>query len=105
MFELTPVPASEWTYRQIEPPGTKMITLEKNDRIIRHLSFDIEGKDFSYLLGDALNIFPQNDPDRVRRFLEFYGVDPDEVYHVRPAQNDIDKRRRSAYQRPLTVQQ
>ncbi|CAK0884488.1 unnamed protein product [Prorocentrum cordatum] len=29
MFELTPVPSSEWSYRQIAPPGTKMITLEQ----------------------------------------------------------------------------
>ncbi|CAK0893148.1 unnamed protein product, partial [Prorocentrum cordatum] len=29
MFELTPVPSNEWSYRQIAPPGTKMITLER----------------------------------------------------------------------------
>jgi homodimeric pyruvate:ferredoxin (flavodoxin) oxidoreductase len=109
---LEKVDASKWSYKQVMPPGTKMITLEENrrithpehDRIIRHLSFDIEGQDFSYLLGDALNIFPQNDEKRVREFLTKYGIDPDEVYHVQ-AGADVDKRRKVSYQRPLPVHQ
>jgi sulfite reductase alpha subunit-like flavoprotein len=110
--ELVPQPAEKWTYRQIMPPGTKMLNLEENkritpvehDRIIRHLTFDVTGKDFSYLLGDALNIFPQNDPDRIRAFLTGYGLDPDAVYQV-DLKEGADKRRKAAYRRPLSVQQ
>jgi len=112
IVELEAVDASKWTYKQTMPPGTTMITLEENrritcpthDRIIRHLSFDLKGLDFSYLLGDALNIFPQNDETRVRKFLDSYGINPDTVYYVK-AGPDCDKRRRVAYQRPLPVHQ
>ena len=63
----------ETRYIQVQPPKTKMLTMEKNvritpsdyGRIIRHLVFDVEGKDFSYLLGDALTIYPNNDPAMV----------------------------------------
>merc|ERR1719171_3036995 len=111
-FALESVPAERWTYKQIMPPGTTMITLNEcsrithpeHDRIIRHLNFDIKGLDFSYLLGDALNIYPVNDEKRSRDFCQWYGLDPDAVYHVNP-KPDVDKRRKVAYQRPLPVYQ
>ena len=111
-FKLEQVDAKRWTYKQTQPPGTKMITLGENrqithpehDRIIRHLCFDIEGLDFSYLLGDALNIFPLNEEKRVREFCEWYGIDADAVYHVTP-NDDVDKRRKVSYQRPMPVWQ
>jgi homodimeric pyruvate:ferredoxin (flavodoxin) oxidoreductase len=111
-YALESVPSSRWSYQQVMPPGTKMIQLEElsllthpdHDRTIRHLSFNIEGLDFSYLLGDALNIYPTNDEQRVREFLEWYGLDADAVYQVSP-NADVDKRRKVAYQRPLPVYQ
>jgi sulfite reductase alpha subunit-like flavoprotein len=109
---LTPVPAEQWTYKQIVPPGARLLRLSKNERItctthdrdIRHLEFELKGTDFSYLLGDALTLYPHNDPERVRDFLEWYGEDADTVYHVKPSE-DADKRRKIAYQRPLPAQQ
>merc|ERR1719230_215867 len=80
------------------------ITHPEHDRIIRHLNFDIKGLDFSYLLGDALNIYPVNDEKRARDFCQWYGLDPDAVYHVNP-KPDVDKRRKVAYQRPVPVYQ
>jgi len=111
-FALEKVDPTRWSYKQIMPPGTKMITLQENrrithpehDRIIRHLSFDIQGQDFSYLLGDALNIYPVNDEKRCKAFCEWYGINPDDVYSVEP-KADVDKRRKVAYQRPLPIWQ
>jgi len=111
-FALEQVDASLWSYKQVMPPGTKMVTLESaeritrsdHDRIIRHLSFDITGLDFSYLLGDALNIYPTNDEKRCREFCAWYGLNPDQVFHVKP-NADVDKRRKVAYQRPIPVHQ
>ena len=92
IVELEVVPnKEETTVVQVIPPGTKLLTLEKNvritaedyERIIRHLVFDVRGKDFSYLLGDALTIYPNNDPAKVKEFLDWYGIDTNDVRCVR----------------------
>eukprot|EP00397_Hematodinium_sp_SG-2012_P000320 GEMP01000320.1.p1 GENE.GEMP01000320.1~~GEMP01000320.1.p1 ORF type:complete len:1805 (+),score=426.97 GEMP01000320.1:80-5494(+) len=111
-FELVHMGNEKWNYKQICPPKTKEITLVKNtritphdyDRIIYHLLFDVSGKDFSYLLGDALSVYPQNDPARVDRFLRDYKINPDAMFKVKPLIT-IDARRHSAYRRPLTIRQ
>jgi len=113
LFELRPmVPDEGWQYKQICAPGTKEILLETNeritpkdyDRIIYHLKFDISGKHFSYLLGDALNIYPKNDPDQVLKFLQDYHINPHQNFKVLPI-GEIDERRRVSYRRPLDAMQ
>ena len=107
---LEPVEHPDQThYVQVHPPKTKMLTLEKNERItdssynrnIRHLVFDIEGKDFSYLLGDALTIYPDNDPENVGEFLDWYGADKKTVYDVK-ALKTLDNRRAQSFKHPMT---
>jgi sulfite reductase alpha subunit-like flavoprotein len=107
---LEPVEDQEQThYVQVQPPKTKMLTLEKNvritpsdyNRIIRHLVFDVEGKDFSYLLGDALTIYPDNDSAKVNEFLDWYGVDKTTVYDVK-ALKQLDARRAASFKHAMT---
>ncbi len=110
---LEPVEAQDQThYVQVQPPKTKMLTLEKNvritpndySRIIRHLVFDVEGKDFSYLLGDALTIYPNNDPAKVDEFLNWYGADKTTVYDVK-ALKQLDARRAASFKHAMNSSQ
>ena len=102
----------ETRYIQVQPPKTKMLTMEKNvritpsdyGRIIRHLVFDVEGKDFSYLLGDALTIYPNNDPAKVAEFVEWYGADANTVYDV-SGTKPLDARRAAAFKHPMNANQ
>ena len=106
---LTPVESQDQVhYVQVQPPKTKMLSMEKNvritphdyNRIIRHLVFDVEGKDFSYLLGDALTIYPSNDPQQVERFLDFYGADKTTVYDISGVKT-LDARRAQSFKHPM----
>ena len=99
-------------YIQVHPPKTKMLTLEKNvqitpkdyGRTIRHLVFDVEGKDFSYLLGDALTVYPDNDPAKVADFLGWYGADTTTMFDVK-ALKKLDARRAQSFKHPMTTTQ
>ena len=110
MVALVPVETPEQThYVQVRPPKTKMLTLEKNVRItdpeynrnIRHLIFDINNKDFSYLLGDALTVYPDNDPKAVDEFLSWYGADKTTVFDVK-ALKTLDARRAASFKHHMT---
>jgi homodimeric pyruvate:ferredoxin (flavodoxin) oxidoreductase len=112
IFEVTPLAAEDYAYEHIVPPGGSLLNLEFNkrltsddyDREIRHLSFDLKGTDFSYLLGDALNIYPVNDPDQVQSFLEMYAFNPLDVIQIDNLK-PVDKRRKAAYRKPVTYKQ
>eukprot|EP00899_Mesostigma_viride_P024661 jgi/Mesvir1/537/Mv11395-RA.1 len=60
----------------------KRITHPDYDRHIMHLVFDLTGTGFSYNIGDALAIHAHNDEGKVREFLQFYELNPDEVVTV-----------------------
>merc|ERR1719234_1500977 len=109
LFDLRNVsPDDAWEYKAIQAPGTKSIQLDfckritpiDYDRIIYHLQFDLVGTDFSYLLGDALNVYPKNDPEKVRAFLESYKIKPQQAYRIMATSDKVDKRRLQAYRRP-----
>ena len=110
---MNPVESPEQThYIQVHPPKTKMLTLEKNTRItdskydrnIRHLVFDINNKDFSYLLGDALTIYPDNDPATVSEFLDWYGADKTTVFDIKGLKT-LDARRAGSFKHAMTNSQ
>lgn len=100
----------QFRYVQVQPAKTKMLTLEKNvrvtpadySRIIRHLVFDVKGKDFSYLLGDALTIYPNNDPEKVNEFLDWYGADKTTVYTIKGIKQ-LDARRAAAFKHSMNT--
>ena len=110
-FALTSV-VSPGVIHQVMPPRTKALLVEKNERItardyereIRHIVFDITDQDVSYLQGDALTIYPTNDPVRVREFLDFYGIDSDKQVSV-TALKPVDPRRQASYRHAMTPAQ
>ena len=113
IVKLEPVEQQDqFRYVQVQPAKTKMLTLEKNvritpvdySRIIRHLVFDVEGKDFSYLLGDALTIYPNNDPAQVNEFLDWYGADKTTVYNIKGLKQ-LDARRSAAFKHSMNTYQ
>jgi len=113
MFAIDEVPADTIgaQYEPIVVPGTTHMPLVLNaklcpedyDRDIRHMQFKLNG-DFSYLLGDALAIYPHNVQGEVREFLDFYKLDPNAIFSVTPT-GAVDKRREAAFRRPLTTEQ
>ncbi|CAD7948280.1 unnamed protein product [Amoebophrya sp. A120] len=117
-FELQPEP-EPWTYQPVMAPSTKMLTMEfckritpaDFDRIIYHIRFDRKNTDYNFLLGDAMSIYPKNDPERVKDFLNNYLGKPGEsnfdfttCFKVLPT-TEVDKRKAMAFRRPLTVMQ
>ena len=113
LVALEPVENQEQVhYVQVQPPKTKMLTLEKNvritpsdyNRIIRHLVFDVQGKDFSYLLGDALTVYPNNDPTTVGEFLNWYGADTTTTFDIKGLK-PLDARRAQSFRHHMTTTQ
>jgi len=62
------------------------ITSNDYDRDARHIIFDLEESPLKYSVGDALAIFPRNDPSQALDFLKWYGVNPCDTiqYKLRP---------------------
>ena len=57
------------------------------DRNIFHIEFDLGQSGLTYNIGEALGIHAENDVNEVNEFMEFYGLDPDEVVEV-PSRED-----------------
>lgn len=58
------------------------VTPETYDRHIFHLELDITGTGLTYAIGEALGIHAPNNIDNVNEFIEWYGIDADEVVGV-----------------------
>ncbi|CAG8444412.1 6241_t:CDS:10 [Ambispora leptoticha] len=53
------------------------------DRYLFHIEFDIDENDkFTYNIGEALGVYGHNDLDEVNQFLEFYGLEPNDIVYV-----------------------
>ncbi|KAG9298250.1 hypothetical protein G9A89_002738 [Geosiphon pyriformis] len=52
------------------------------DRNLFHIEFAISDKDFTYDLGEALGVYGHNDPVEVHQFLEYYGLDPNDIISI-----------------------
>ena len=113
VFAVTPVVSAGPEF-QVQPPKTKLLKVEKNirltardyDREIRHIVFDIEGQDLSYLQGDALTVYPTNDSQRVAAFLDYYNVPEASTKQLTvTALKPVDPRRQASYRHPMTAQQ
>ncbi len=71
---LRPTPVESSTYNRANPLRTRLLhnTLLNSpgaDKETRHLVFDLSGHDFPYQAGDALGVWPSNDPELVRELL------------------------------------
>ena len=65
----------------------RRLTPETYDRNVFHIAFDTSGTGLKYEVGEALGIHGWNDADEVREFIEWYGLDADELVSV-PSPHD-----------------
>ncbi|KAH7367368.1 sulfite reductase flavoprotein component [Plectosphaerella cucumerina] len=65
----------------------RRLTPETYDRNIFHIEFDLGDSGVTYKIGEALGIHAENDEEEVRAFIEWYGLDADEVVQV-PSRED-----------------
>jgi sulfite reductase (NADPH) flavoprotein alpha-component len=68
------------------------------DRNIFHIEFDIGDSGLKYNIGEALGIHAENDPADVMEFINFYGLDPEEVVEVASRENPEVFENRTIYQ-------
>jgi sulfite reductase (NADPH) flavoprotein alpha-component len=52
------------------------------DRNIFHIEFDLGNSGLTYNIGEALGIHAENDVNEVMEFMEFYGLNPDDIVEV-----------------------
>lgn len=57
------------------------------DRNIFHIEFDLGDSGVTYKIGEALGIHAENDPTEVEKFIEWYGLDPNQIVQV-PSRDD-----------------
>jgi sulfite reductase (NADPH) flavoprotein alpha-component len=57
------------------------------DRNIFHIEFDLGNSGLTYNIGEALGIHAENDVDDVIEFMQFYGLNPDNIVEV-PSRED-----------------
>lgn len=57
----------------------KRVTPDDYDRYIFHIEFDISGTGMTYDIGEALGVHGRNDEASVREFLEYYGLNENDV--------------------------
>ncbi len=79
---LRPTPVESSTYNRANPLRTRLLhnTVLNSpgaDKETRHLVFDLTGHDFPYQAGDALGVWPVNDPERVNELLATLRLDGD----------------------------
>eukprot|EP00929_Paragymnodinium_shiwhaense_P122117 TRINITY_DN946_c0_g3_i1.p1 TRINITY_DN946_c0_g3~~TRINITY_DN946_c0_g3_i1.p1 ORF type:complete len:1967 (+),score=555.50 TRINITY_DN946_c0_g3_i1:774-5903(+) len=94
------------------PPRAKLIPVNFNGRItprdytrsIRHLEF--ETGDLNYLLGDALTIYPTNDPAKVQEFLDFFKLNGEQAVSIAASEEGIpDERKNAMFEQPVFMRQ
>ncbi|KAI5464734.1 hypothetical protein BGZ63DRAFT_401652 [Mariannaea sp. PMI_226] len=74
---------------------TATITVKENrrltpsdyDRNIFNIEFDLGNSGLTYKIGEALGIHAENDEDEVNQFIEFYGLNPEDLVQV-PSRED-----------------
>jgi sulfite reductase (NADPH) flavoprotein alpha-component len=77
---LRPTPVESSTYNRANPLRTTLLHNEVLNRPgavkeTRHLAFDLNGHDFPYQAGDALGVWPSNDPALVNELLATLRLD------------------------------
>ncbi|KAI9806555.1 MAG: hypothetical protein M1833_003742 [Piccolia ochrophora] len=60
----------------------RRLTPKDYDRNIFHIEFDLGQSGLKYDIGEALGIHAENDLDEVNEFINFYGLNPEEVVEV-----------------------
>ena len=68
------------------------------DRNIFHIEFDLGDSGLKYDIGEALGVHAENDPKDVSEFIEFYGLNPDDVVEVPSREDPAVLENRTVYQ-------
>lgn len=68
------------------------------DRNIFHIEFDLGDSGLKYDIGEALGVHAENDPKSVEEFIEFYGLNPDDVVEVPSREDASVLENRTVYQ-------
>jgi sulfite reductase (NADPH) flavoprotein alpha-component len=68
------------------------------DRNIFHIEFDLGASGLKYDIGEALGIHAENDEGEVKEFMEFYGLNPEEVVEVPSREDPAVLETRTVYQ-------
>ncbi|KAK5129191.1 hypothetical protein LTR08_003765 [Meristemomyces frigidus] len=76
----------------------RRLTPETYDRNIFHIEFDLGDSGLKYEIGEALGIHQQNDKDEVEEFIEWYGLNPNEVVEVPTRDDSSVLENRTVYQ-------
>lgn len=76
--------------RRLTPPAY--------ERNIFHIEFDLEDSGLTYGIGEALGIHAENDEHEVLQFIEFYGLNPEEVVQVSNRDDPYVLENRTVYQ-------
>ncbi len=58
--------------------GNRLLSLPGSQKEVRQFAFDTRGGELAYDAGDALGVWPANDPGLVTEWLALTGLDPDE---------------------------
>jgi sulfite reductase (NADPH) flavoprotein alpha-component len=65
----------------------RRLTPTTYDRNIFHIEFDLGQSGLTYNIGEALGIHAENDVEEVEEFMQFYGLNPDDIVEV-PSRED-----------------
>ncbi|KAL2113759.1 hypothetical protein VUR80DRAFT_2409 [Thermomyces stellatus] len=65
----------------------RRLTPDDYDRNIFHIEFDLGDSGLTYKIGEALGVHAENDKTQVEEFIEFYGLNPDDLVSV-PSRDD-----------------
>ncbi|KUI53031.1 Sulfite reductase [NADPH] flavoprotein component [Cytospora mali] len=67
----------------------RRLTPDNYDRYIFHIEFDLGNSGVTYNIGEALGIHADNDPEQVLEFINFYGLNTDDLVQV-PSREDTN---------------
>lgn len=68
------------------------------DRNIFHIEFDLGDSGLTYDIGEALGVHAENDPKEVSEFIDFYGLDSNDVVEVPSREDPEVLENRTVYQ-------
>jgi len=68
------------------------------DRNIFHIEFDLGDSGLTYEIGEALGIHAENDQSEVEKFIEWYGLDADDIVEVTSREDSGVLESRTIYQ-------
>ncbi|KAH0536239.1 hypothetical protein FGG08_006885 [Glutinoglossum americanum] len=73
-----------WT---VQVKENRRLTPLTYDRNIFHIEFDLGDSGLSYDIGEALGIHGENDEHGVRQFIDYYGLQPEDIVEI-PSRDD-----------------